>query len=83
MWTDDPDFVESCDFYRSLSNFDSIDSIGAYAATNTFAYVKAPNLKLMGYNHEIDRLLRNTDGDPSIPRVSYTVCCRFLYWWPF
>ena len=42
MWTDDLDFVENCDFYRSLSNFDSIDSIGAYAATNTFAYVKAP-----------------------------------------
>ena len=42
MWTDDLDFVESCDFYRSLLNFDSIDSIGAYAATNTFAYVKAP-----------------------------------------
>ena len=40
MWTDDLDFVESCDFYR----FDLIDSIGAYAATNTFAYVKAPTL---------------------------------------
>ena len=41
MWTDDLDFVESCNFYRSLLNFDSIDSIGAYVAT--FAYVKAPN----------------------------------------
>ena len=43
MWIDDLDFVESCDFYHSLLNFDSIDSIGAYAAMNTFAYVKAPN----------------------------------------
>ena len=43
MWTDDPDVVESCDFYRSLLNFDSIDSIGAYAATNTIVYLKAPN----------------------------------------
>ena len=43
MWTDGPEFVESCGFWRSLLNFDSIDSIGAYAATNTFAYVKAPN----------------------------------------
>ena len=42
MWTDDLDFAESCDFYRSLLNLDSIDSIGAYAATNTFVYVKAP-----------------------------------------
>ena len=41
MWTDDLDFVESCDFYRCLLNFDSIDSIGAHAATNNFAYVKA------------------------------------------
>ena len=43
MWTDDLDVVESCDFYRSLLNFDLIDSISAYAATNTFAYVKAPS----------------------------------------
>ena len=43
MWTDDLDFIKSCDFYRSLLNLDSIDSIGAYAATNTFVYVKAPN----------------------------------------
>ena len=45
MWTDDLDVVEleSCDFYHSLLNFDSIDSIGDYAATNTFTKVKAPN----------------------------------------
>ena len=34
MWTDDPDVVESCDFYRSLLNFDSIDSIGAHIDTD-------------------------------------------------
>ena len=44
MWTDDLDVVESCDFFCSLLNLDSIDSIGAYAATNTFAYVEAPTL---------------------------------------
>ena len=41
---DDPDVVEGCDFYRSLSNFDLIDSIGVYAATDTFAYMKTPNI---------------------------------------
>ena len=45
MWTDDPDVVESCDFYRSLLNFDSIDSISAYAATNTIVYMKAPSVE--------------------------------------
>ena len=45
MWTDDLDFVESWDFYHSLLNFDSIDSIGAYAATNTIVYMKAPTIK--------------------------------------
>ena len=45
MWTDDLDVVESCDFHRSLLNFDSIDSIGAYAVTNTFAYLKAPSVR--------------------------------------
>ena len=45
MWTDDLDFVESCNFYHSLLNFDSIDSIGAYAATNTIVYMKAPTLR--------------------------------------
>ena len=47
MWTDDLDVVESCDFYRSLLNFDSIDSIGALAATNTFVYMKAPTRTAM------------------------------------
>ena len=51
MWTDDLDFVESCDFYRSLSNFDSIDSIGAYAATNTIVYMKAPSTWLLRVGH--------------------------------
>ena len=44
MWTDDPDVVKSCDFYRSLLNFDTIDSIGAYAAMDTIVYMKAPNM---------------------------------------
>ena len=43
MWTDDLDVVESCDFYRSLLNFDSIDSIGARTDTDTFVYVKTPS----------------------------------------
>ena len=42
MWTDDLDDVESSDFYRSLLNFDSIDSIGAHTDTDTFVYVKTP-----------------------------------------
>ena len=42
MWTDDLDVVESCDFYRSLLNFDSIDSIAARTDTDTFVYVKTP-----------------------------------------
>ena len=54
MWTDDRDFVESCDFYRSLLNFDSIDSIGAFAATNTFAYVKAPNVGEEGRQSNVE-----------------------------
>ena len=44
MWTDDLDIVESCNFYRSLFNFDSIDSISDYAVTNTIANMKAPNV---------------------------------------
>ena len=43
MWTDDQDDVESCNFYHSLLNFDSIDSISAYAATNAVVYMKAPS----------------------------------------
>ena len=41
MWTDDLEVVESCNFYHSLLNPDSIDSISEYAATNTFAYMGA------------------------------------------
>ena len=43
MWTDDLDVVESCDIFRSLLNFDSIDSIGAHTDTDTYVYVKTPN----------------------------------------
>ena len=43
MWTDDLEIVESCGFRRSPLNFDSNDSIGEYAATDTFAYMKTPN----------------------------------------
>ena len=44
MWTDDLDVVESCDFYLSLLNFDSIDSIGARTDTDSFVYVKTPTV---------------------------------------
>ena len=40
MWTDDLEIVESCGFRRSLLNLYSNNSIGEYAATDTFAYVK-------------------------------------------
>ena len=43
MWTDDLEIVESCGFHRSLLNFDSNNSIGEYAATDTFANMKTPN----------------------------------------
>ena len=44
MWTDDLDVVETCNFYRSLLNFDSIDSIGAHTDTDSYVYVKTPSL---------------------------------------
>ena len=43
MWTDDLEIVESCGFHRSLLIFDSNNSIGEYAATDTFANMKTPN----------------------------------------
>ena len=43
MWADDLEIVESCGFDLSLSYFDSINSIGVFAATDTFAHMKAPN----------------------------------------
>ena len=43
MWTDDLEIVESCGFHRSLLNFDSNNSIGEYAAADTFANMKTPN----------------------------------------
>ena len=39
MWTDDLDVVESCDFYHSLSNFDSIDSIGVCAVSSIHQWI--------------------------------------------
>ena len=44
MWTDDLEIVESCGFHRSLLNFDSNNSIGEYAATDTFANMKTPTI---------------------------------------
>ena len=44
MWTVDLDNIESCDFHPSLLNFESIDSISDYATTDTFAYMKSPNV---------------------------------------
>ena len=43
MWTDDLEIVESWGFDLSLSYFDSINSIGVFAATDTFAHMKGPN----------------------------------------
>ena len=45
MWADDLEIVESCGFDLSLSYFDSINSIGVFAATDTFAHMKGPNLQ--------------------------------------
>ena len=45
MWTDDLEIVESCGFDLSLSYFDSINSIGVFSATDTFAHMKTPNLR--------------------------------------
>ena len=42
MWTDDLEIVESCGFRRSLLNLYSNNSIGEYAATDTFANMKTP-----------------------------------------
>ena len=42
MRTDHLEIVESCGFRRSLLNFDSNNSIGEYAAMDTFAYMKTP-----------------------------------------
>ena len=44
MWADDLEIVESCGFDLSLSYFDSINSIGVFAATDTFAHMKAPSI---------------------------------------
>ena len=72
MWIDDLDVVESCDFYRSLLNFDSIDSLGVYAATNTFAYMKAPTqppsspILLLTSMHSFDLLTVLLDAYTSI-----------------
>ena len=69
MWIDDLDFVESCDFYCSLLNFDSIDSINANATTNTFAYVKAPkNQVILRLSHE--------RTDERVAQYSVFVCSR-------
>ena len=43
MWTDDLEIVESCGFDLSLLYFDSINSIGVFGATDTFAHMKTPN----------------------------------------
>ena len=43
MWTDDLEIVESWGFDLFLSCFDSINSIGVFAATDTFAHMKAPS----------------------------------------
>ena len=43
MWADDLEIVESCGFDLSLSYSDSINSISVFAATDTFAHMKAPN----------------------------------------
>ena len=42
MWTDDLEIVESYGFDLFLSYFDSINSIGVFAGTDTFAHMKAP-----------------------------------------
>ena len=44
MWADDLEIVESCGFDLSLSYFDSINSIGVFAATDTFAHMKGPSV---------------------------------------
>lgn len=44
MWADDLEIVESCGFDLSLSYFDSINSIGVFAATDTFAHMKGPTV---------------------------------------
>ena len=49
MWTDDLEIVESCSFDLSLSYFDSINSIGVFAATDTFAHMKGPILSCIAF----------------------------------
>ena len=59
MWTDDLEIVESCGFDLSLLYFDSINSIGVFGATDTFAHMKTPKEHTI---YEIEKFKSKTYG---------------------
>ena len=58
MWADDLEIVESCGFDLSLSYFDSINSIGVFAATDTFAHMKGPTIPPVVWKHNHNRRIK-------------------------
>ena len=52
--------MESCGFHRSLLNFDSNNSIGEYAATDTFANMKTPRGGVGNDAHESGSWKKNS-----------------------
>lgn len=67
MWTDNLEIVDSRGFYRFPLNLDSINSIGVYSATETFAHMKFATYAFLLWG-------KNTLGKKKSPNLKILWC---------